>query len=162
MNFSARNPSRTKERTANLLVTQTTDTPDSGTDAVSVSRNGVLQSSAGTTGHTTTYAYDALGRQTGVTDPRTGTSETHYNSLGQVDFVKDAANNQTSFGYDASTGRRSTVTDAESKVTRYSYTTRGEQYRVWGHNTYPVEYRQGHPDRGGEEGAITHHVHFAP
>ena len=32
------------------------------------------------------------------------------------------------------------MTNAQSQVTRYDYTTRGELFRVWGHNTYPVEY----------------------
>jgi RHS repeat-associated protein len=122
------------------LVTQTTDTPDSTTDALTVSRNGLVQSTRGATGHTVTFTYDALGRQTGVTDPRTGTSETHYNSLGQVDWVQDAATNRTSFGYDNATGQRISVTNAANQVTYYAYTTRGEQRRVWGANTYPVEY----------------------
>ena len=95
----------TADRAAKV-VTQTTDTPDSTVNAESVSRNGLAQSARSTTGHTATYAHDALGRQTGGTDPRTGPSETHYNSLGQVDWVKDAANNQTSYTYNPDTGRR--------------------------------------------------------
>ena len=50
-----------------------------------------------TTGVRTDAGYDALGRQISATNPRTGVSTTHYNSLGQVDWVADALTNITRF-----------------------------------------------------------------
>ncbi|HEX7480476.1 MAG TPA: hypothetical protein VF331_21935 [Polyangiales bacterium] len=43
--------------------TRTTDVPDSSYDAVSVTINGKLMTSANTSGTTTSYDYDALGRR---------------------------------------------------------------------------------------------------
>ena len=48
-------------------------------------------SSRSKTNLTTTFEYDALGRRTGVIDPRTGATITHYNDKNQVDYVEDAA-----------------------------------------------------------------------
>jgi RHS repeat-associated protein len=120
-------------------VTTTVDYPDSGTDEVRVTVNGLLTSHTSKTGLETTYAYDELGRQTGVTDPRTGMSETHYNSLGQVDWIEDADDNRTSYTYDPDTGRLASITNADNKTQYFSYSDRGEEVRTWGHTPYPVE-----------------------
>jgi len=120
-------------------VTTTVDHPDSSTDEVRVIVNSLLTSHTSKTGLETTYAYDELGRQIGVTDPRTGTSETHYNSLGQVDWIEDADDNRTSYTYDPDTGRLASITNADSKTQYFSYSDRGEEVRTWGHAPYPVE-----------------------
>ncbi|MDI1336598.1 MAG: hypothetical protein PSU94_10515, partial [Lacunisphaera sp.] len=123
------------------LVTTTTDAPDSTTDAVSIAYNGLPVSSRSTANLTTTFGYDALGRQTTSVDPRTGTTTKAYVSgTSQVATVTDPASIvQATYTYD-SAGRVSSVKDALNKYAYTSYTTRGEVYRQWGDTTYPVEY----------------------
>ncbi|MBP7830096.1 MAG: hypothetical protein KA248_09290 [Kiritimatiellae bacterium] len=120
-------------------LTAVTDVPDSTQDVVAVTVNGLLQASTSKSGLTMTYAYDALGRLVGVTDPRTGTAWTHYNTLGQVDYTEDAAGNRTTYAYDPATGRRTTVTDALSNTVNTTYYINGQVADVGG-ATYPVAY----------------------
>lgn len=119
------------DRTAKTM-TRITDVPQTAHDAVSVSINGLLVSSISTSNLTTTYCYDGLGRRVSVTDPRTGTSTTHYNAQGQVDWTRDAANHTTTYTYDPATGRRRAVTNALGQTAYYRYTLRGELEAVWG------------------------------
>jgi len=91
-----------------------------------VTVNGLLQTSQNKSGHVTAFSYDGLGRQTGVTDPRTGTSTTHYDSHGWVDYVEDAAGYRTSYGYDSATGRKLSQVDALTNATYFAYTTQGQ------------------------------------
>ena len=121
-------------------VTQVVDYPDSTNDAETVSVNGLVQAQAGKSGHLFAYGHDALGRQTGLVDPRTGTNTTHYNGQGWVDYVEDAAGNRTSYGYDGATGRRTSQTDALSNLTCFAYDLQGRLTNTWG-ATYPVAYR---------------------
>ncbi len=113
---------------------------DSLTKATSVSVGGRLMTSTDKSGVKTEYMYDALGRRTGVKDARTGTAVTHYNSKGQVDYVKDAAGNRTDFAYDSATGRKVAETSALGKTTRYAYNMRGQLTHTWGDTVYPVQY----------------------
>lgn len=71
------------------------------------------------TGITTTSGYDGLGRRNAVTDARTGTSETHYDAKGRVEYVQNAAGRQTTvtdgtgtrvFAYDATSRQLQTET----------------------------------------------------
>ena len=135
------NPTTLSESIDSALktVTATKDVPDSDADPVSVSVNGLLQSRADSDGRTTTYSYDALGRPTHAVDSRTGLALTHYNALGQVDYVVDAAGKQTSYEYDADSGRRLTVTDALGNASHVQYDLQGRVTNVWG-ATYPVAY----------------------
>jgi YD repeat-containing protein len=72
--------------------TTSIDTPDSNINAVSINVNGLLQSSSPTMPQSaTTYAYDSLGRQTGMTDPRTGTTTRSYSATGQTTSTNDGA-----------------------------------------------------------------------
>ena len=71
----------------NKTITQTTTYPDSTNSASQTTINGLLVSSTSKTGIKTDLGYDLLERRASVTDPRTGTSITHYNSKGQVDYV---------------------------------------------------------------------------
>ena len=119
---------------------RTIDYPDSNIDAQSTSVNGFMASSKSKTGVAITYQYDALGRQTGITDPRTGTSITHYDANGRVDYVQDAATNRTTFAYDPATGRKITETNALGNITRYAYNTQGQVTHTWGNAAYPVKY----------------------
>lgn len=120
--------------------TQIIDTPHSTINAVAVSTNGLLVSSTSKTGVTTTFIYDPLERQTGVTEPRTGATLTAYNGRGWVDYVQDPAGNRTTYGYDLATGRKTVETNALGKAIRFAYNDRGQITRTWGDSAYPVEY----------------------
>ena len=116
------------------------DSPDSTISAESVSVGGRLMESTDTSGIKTQYVYDALGRQTGVEDPRTGTAVTHYNEKGWVDYVRDAAGNKTEFEYDESTGRKTLERNALGKEVYFAYDTAGKLTHTWGDAVYPVQY----------------------
>jgi len=120
--------------------TRTIDYPDSNIDAQSVSENGFLMSSVSKTGVTTTYQYDGLGRQTGATDSRTGTSKTQYNAQGRVEYVEDSADNRTTYEYDETTGRKTSETNPLGNTTQYEYNTHGQVTRTSGAAAYPVGY----------------------
>ena len=128
-------------------VTRTVDRWDSTNDASSVTVNGLLLTNVTKTALTYTYAYDGLERRTGVTDPRTGSSVTHYNGKSQVDYVEDATGNRTSYAYDEATGRRIAVTNALGKVTRYDHDAEGHLLKTWGDTAYPVKYAYDDYDR---------------
>ncbi len=135
---------------ANRMETRVTDYPDSLFDSESVSVKGFLTSSAGKSGVTFTYGYDALGRRTGVTDPRTGTTVTHYNEKGQVGHVENPAGNRTTYHYDENTGRKTARENALGKKTRYAYSDRGQVTHTWGDVPYPVMYVYDSHGRPGE------------
>jgi len=122
-----------------------TDTPDSNINAVLISVNGFLQSSTATTPQSaTTYTFDSLGRQTSVTDPRTGITTRSYNpATGEVASTDDGAGT-TSYEYYPAThlnaGRLKTQIDPAGKKTYFSYNGRGDVVQMWGDATYPVEY----------------------
>jgi len=116
------------------------DSSDATNDQTSVSEYGLLVSNTTKSGMTISYEYDALGRRTGIVDPRIGRSITHYNDDGRVDYVEDAAGNRTGFGYDAETGRKIWEKNAFDKFTRYLYNDRGQVTHFWGEAVYPVRY----------------------
>jgi RHS repeat-associated protein len=120
--------------------TSIVDYPDSTIDAVSVSVNGLLMSSTDKSGIETTFAYDALGRREGVTDPRTGSSTTGYTAQGRVDWVQDTVGNRTVYGYNAQTGEKILETNPDNTNVRYSYNNQGQIMHTWGSATYPVSY----------------------
>ena len=130
---------------ATKKVTTTTDTPDSNINAVSISINGLLQSSTPTTPQSAiSYAYDSLGRQTAVTDPWTGTTTRSYSSTtGQMTSTNDGAGT-TSFEYYPTThvnaGLLKAQTNATSKKIYFKHSNRGELVQTWGDATYPIEY----------------------
>ena len=123
----------------NKQVTRITDYPDSASNEVSITVNGLLVSSTGKTGVQRLFAYDGLGRQVGVTDPRTGTTTTHYNENGQVDYTEDSAGNRTSYLYDEVTGLQIRVTDPLLNAVHTAYDSQGRVVGTWG-ATYPVLY----------------------
>ena len=113
--------------------------PAVGLERISVTENGYQASSTSTAaGDVTTFSYDDLGRRTEVTDPRTGTSYTRYNALGQVYETEDAAENVTEYGYDKN-GLLEWVEDPLDQKIYYTYNLRGQQTGVYG-ATYPVKY----------------------
>lgn len=126
-------------------VTNVTDTPDSTTDAVSISVNGLLQSSTPTTPESaTTYTYDALRRSIGVSSPRTGTSAKSYNpATGQLSTESHGSQTITFEYYpatQANAGRIKARVNANGKRVYFNYNTRGEMTQTWGETTYPLEY----------------------
>ena len=130
---------------SNKTVTQTTDTPESSTNSVTVKVNGLVTSQTTSSNLSYSYAYDGLGRQTGVTDPRTGQSTTAYYSSGagkkgKVQSVTDAASNTTTFDYSSSTGRKISEENALGKKTYYNYNSRNQVLALWGDVPYPTEY----------------------
>ncbi|MDD5678390.1 MAG: hypothetical protein PHW60_10435 [Kiritimatiellae bacterium] len=133
--------SRTTLDRDNKLVTQTVNVPNSANDNITVSQNGLLVSAQRSTLATPTfYGYDALGRRTGVSDPRTGVATTHYDSHGWVDYVEDAAGKRTTYTYDSSTGRKISQTDPLSNVFYSSFLSCGQLEKTWGSSAYPVSY----------------------
>jgi len=132
--------SRTLRHRAERVVTNVMQYPDSVTNGISVAFNGLQRLARTRTGVETSYSHDALGRQTAVTDPRTGTTVTHYDSRGWMDYVEDPLGDRTSYGYDPDTGRRIAVTNALGKVARYLYDDRGQLVFAWGDVPYPVKY----------------------
>lgn len=112
--------------------------PHSMIAAMAVTEAGNQTRQRTTTGLVTTNGYDALGRRVSQTDPRTGTSWTHYDGRGYIDYVLDAATNKTSYGYDSS-GRRWAVTNALGQATYRQFDAQGRVTNTWG-ATYPVSY----------------------
>lgn len=126
-------------------VTTTADAADSDVNAVSISVNGLLQSSTPATPQpATTYLYDALGRQTSVTDPRTGTvTGTYSATTGQVTATNDGAGTTTYQYYPGShvsAGRVQSHTNPVGKKVYFNYSLRGDMIQTWGDTTYPVEF----------------------
>jgi RHS repeat-associated protein len=121
------------------------DTPDSTTDAISISVNGLLQSSTTTTpAAAVTYSYDALGRQTSISSPQSGTTVTAYDSTtGRVLSISQGSQ-LTSYEYypstDANAGALKTQTDANGKKVHFKYSSRGEITQNWGDTIHPIEY----------------------
>lgn len=125
--------------------TVTTDTPDSNIDSVSITINGLLQSSTPSTPQSaTTYAYDALGRPASVTDPRTGaTTQSYSATTGQLISTSDAVQTTTYdyyLGTQTNAGRLKSQTNANGKKVFFNYSSRGEMVQTWGDTTYPLEY----------------------
>ena len=138
-------------------VTRTVNYPDSSIPEVTVTENGRVMSQTSKTGVSVDFGYDNLGRRTKVTDPRTGTSITHYNSLGQVDYVLDAEDNRTDYEYDPATGRQIAVINPKGETTRFAYTMTGQLEKKWGSAVEPVSFvyddygqmKEMHTYRGG-------------
>jgi len=112
-----------------------TEYPDAEVPEESIHQNGLLISSRSKTGITTSFSYGALGRRTGQTDPRTGTTIIRYNGNHRVDFVEDPAGSRTAYTYDPTTGRKITETNADGQHTRYAYHILGQLIRTWGDTT---------------------------
>ncbi|MFH0880736.1 MAG: hypothetical protein V2A34_13555, partial [Lentisphaerota bacterium] len=123
----------------NKRLTRETTYPDSSTNEVSVSVNGLPQFVASKSGVRQSYQYDALGRQTGLTTPRTGAAITHYNAKGQVDYVEDSDHHRTTYTYDSTTGARIAVSDPLGNTIHTAFDPQGRTLATWG-ATYPVAY----------------------
>ena len=123
----------------------TLDTPDSNQNAVTITVNGLLESSTLTTPQTaTTYLYDSLGRPISTIDPRTGTTTRTFSATtGQLITTNDGAGTTTYDYYQPThdnAGRLKSETDAAGKKNYFSYNSRGQVTNTWGDTTYPLEY----------------------
>jgi len=90
------------------------------------------------------YSYDAQGRQTGVSDSRTGNATRHFPGGSPLpDTVSDArgTNGTTvaTYGYDRA-GRVYSVTDSNSNVTYTTYNARGQLEQQSGSGSNPARY----------------------
>jgi RHS repeat-associated protein len=130
----------------------TSHSPASNIDAVQSSINGSLVTATDSAGVTTTYGYDAFGRQATSTDPRTGATYTTYvNGTSLVDSVKHPSTVVlASYAYD-SAGRvsRQGVSNPnyglggdtrQQLYTYFEYGDRNQTKRVWGDTEFPVSY----------------------
>ncbi|MBS0633488.1 MAG: hypothetical protein JSS11_16380 [Verrucomicrobia bacterium] len=122
-------------------VTVTTDVPDSGTDAVQVSYNGLPVRSINPHGLETTVQYDGFGRAVQTNDPRKGGVVTVYSpSTGQVQETKFASGVTIASYYYDNAGRVNLTVDAGTHGVYVSYNTRGQVEKQWGDGTLPVKY----------------------
>ena len=126
-------------------VTSEVLSPDSTIPAQTIAVNELKTSERSKTNLTTTYTYDALGRLTGVTDPRTGTSTVSYytsgvGKIGKHHIVTNAAGNTTTYDYDNTTGRKISERNALGKFSRFAYNSYGQVTKVWGESEYPLEF----------------------
>lgn len=123
---------------ATHTTTRTATTPASTLPAETVARCGLTVSSRSATGVTTTYAYDALGRQIAQTDGRGNTSQIVYDAQGRVAKTIDALGHETTYAYDA-LGRQISVTDPLNHTVTTAYDAEGRVVSQRG-ATYPVDY----------------------
>ena len=86
---------------AHALVLESTVYPDAGAGHPEqrAMRGGRLERSITRSDVPTTYAYDALGHQTHVTDGRGNVSERHYDASFRVDWVEDGADKHFTYVY---------------------------------------------------------------
>lgn len=138
----------TETNRAEKLVTTITDTHNSSINPETIVRNGLLQSqNTPDVGKPVKFTYDAFGRETGRTNPRTDvvTTTAYSATTGQIASVSTgtAATLSTAYEYyptgsGANTGRLKKVTE-NGRATYYSWTLRGELHRQWG-AAYPAEF----------------------
>jgi YD repeat-containing protein len=137
---------RTIDRTSKL-VTDTVDYPDTTTNQITVTRNGLVQTVQSRSNLTSWYYCDGIGRQTGVKDPRGNETTTTYDDAGRVDSVTNERGDTTTYTYcglnEQGAGQVKTITqtlNSVNKVTRYSYDALGRVAHVWGDVPQPMEY----------------------
>jgi len=135
---------------ATYVQTTTVSNATSVLPAISTSLAGVTLSSTDQHGCTTTYGYDALMRQisdesrSGPNNERLTGTYTHYNVIGQVEYIEDAFGARTVYGYEPGTGRRISTTHygqgVDPAITTYTaFDAANRTLATWG-ATYPVAY----------------------
>ena len=142
ISFGLTNYVSTTIDSANQRRTVTTTAPD-GSYTVSISDTGrvtsVTRYDAGSVQlSAVSYQYDAAGRQTTVTDARTGATTTTYNNADQP-TVLSVGGQTTTYQYD-NLGRVTTTTLPDSAQVFAAYWPTGEIATNWGARTYPVAY----------------------
>jgi RHS repeat-associated protein len=89
-------------------------------------RDGLADTITGPDGEQWSYGYDLFGRQTSMTDPDTGTTNTTYTSLDQTETTTDERGEKLIHAYDAigrPTGVWQTSKTDANKLTAYAYDT---------------------------------------
>ena len=135
----------TKVDRAARKTTVTTDEPDSNLNAIDIRINGLLQSSTPSTPMAAvTYAYDALGRRVGTTDPAVGTTTKSFSTdTGQL-TSETVGSGTINYEYHPSThaaaGQLKATINAAGKKTYFNYNSRGQKTQTWGDATHPLEY----------------------
>ncbi|QOV41466.1 RHS repeat protein [Streptomyces ferrugineus] len=89
--------------------------------------------------YTTTYAYDAAGNLTSVTDPLGGVTTTAYDAVGNVTKRTDADKRVSTYGYDK-LDRLTTVTAADDGKTTYDYDSAGNVAKRTDANNHTTSY----------------------
>ncbi|WP_217699037.1 RHS repeat-associated core domain-containing protein [Prosthecobacter debontii] len=137
----------TRTRSGKTVTSATTSTRYPGRTQTQVLYNGRLVSSQSfSQSQPVTYLYDALGRQTTVTDHGTGESQTtaYSPTTGQVISQTNGAMESTSYGYYANThvnaGQVNWIQNSAGLRTYYAYNTMGLQTHQWGAAAQPVRY----------------------
>ena len=123
---------------AAMAETRIVSVPGSEIPETAVSVCGLVATNVTSTGVTTSYGYDALGRETSATDGRGNTTTTAYDAQGRVASTTDGAGNATTYGYDA-IGRRVSATDPLGNTVTTAYDAEGRVVARRG-ATYPVDY----------------------
>ncbi|MEM7394632.1 MAG: hypothetical protein AAF492_20035, partial [Verrucomicrobiota bacterium] len=121
---------------ATKTVTRRTVFPDSSSDEISVTVNGLLQSTTYRDGRVVTYVYDALGRVTNAHDTASGTTVTAYDAKGRRSSLITALSNVLTYTYYPESGRLKTITGGGGDE-RFEYDVQGRMIRQWGSGTLP-------------------------
>ncbi len=83
-----------------LRVTEAFGSPDQATLNYTYTADGKLRSTVDPLGAATILEYDILGRKTHMQDPAMGVWSYRYNTVGELDWQKDAKNNKTGIHHD--------------------------------------------------------------
>ena len=122
-------------------VTVTVTAPGFTRPATEVRLAGLTISETGHDGLTRRYAYDALGRLSSSTDPRSGRWATTYHpGTALADEVRDPMGRLVEKKVHDALGRVIFTRDAADRTARTAYTLRGEVWRRWGSGVTPVAY----------------------
>lgn len=125
--------------------TTVVDRADSINNEITIEINDLLQSAVPSEPQAaTTYSYDSLGRETGISNPTSGLKNTAYeNGTGRVLSISDNVGTVT-YEYYPSThpnaGRLKSETNPAGKKKYFEYNLRGQVTRNWGDNIYPTEF----------------------
>jgi RHS repeat-associated protein len=133
-----------------LPFTATVSNATSVLPAISISLAGLTLSSTDQHGCTTIYGYDPFMRQisaetrSGANNERLTGMYTHYNAIGQVDYIEDAVGASTVYGYEPGTGRTISTAQhgkgSDPALTTYTAYDQGNRtLAIWG-AAYPVAY----------------------
>ena len=113
--------------------------------------NGLMTSRKGTThSWATTYGYDALGRLTSTTDPRSGVIDltTYDPAIGQVTatsrILANSPTQTTSYHYYGNgtqgAGQMKRTVNPAGQWTRYAFDSQGQMAYQWGIAGFPIKY----------------------
>lgn len=111
------------------------------------------QTAVGSPNLITHYEYDGLGRPVRVTDPQNVVTQTHFNLIGERDWVTEnlgggALERTTTFSYDrlgdqvtqSATNRSSNGSALADQITRFRYDTMGRLLRIFYPDSTDVDY----------------------